>query len=370
MHKLHTQTPTAEAADINEYIPTANVEVAKNEAEAVAPASTSTAAEVGQNPSADEKILAGDLERNPLADARIVMVPPADLNPDPQSQKRYGVGASEGLRASIEDNNILTPLIVDRRTMTLIDGHSRHSVAGELGIELVPVIFVNGANSEAPIARNTYRDKTSEMRVREFIELVAIEKEKAKLRKRLKKEEREKVPKLGPSKSRDRAAAKSGLSATSLETGSDVVKAIDDFKAKGDMARANRLRDTLNKDGIKPAHDLAVEIGAIKIEKKKEVVVAAKGKPEAKKAAARHQGVGGAKAAGVVVPAPIANIPEAELDDSVDVHIAAIRGAAKFVRRADDAELSEDARGALGDAYHELRGALEEAGIILEVVLD
>lgn len=93
-----------------------------------------------------EAIAQGDasLQFDPLAqaDARLAMLPPSQIEPDPD-QPRKEVGDLEELKASIEEHGIIQPCIVsvigDDR-YRLIAGERRWTAATELGLKLIPCV--------------------------------------------------------------------------------------------------------------------------------------------------------------------------------------------------------------------------------------
>ncbi len=93
-----------------------------------------------------EAIAQGDasLQFDPLAqaEARLAMLPPSQIEPDPD-QPRKEVGDLEELKASIEEHGIIQPCIVsvigDDR-YRLIAGERRWTAATELGLKLIPCV--------------------------------------------------------------------------------------------------------------------------------------------------------------------------------------------------------------------------------------
>lgn len=97
-----------------------------------------------------ERIARGEGARplgfQPLADGadttRFLSVHPARIERDP-TQPRKDLGALDGLRASIEDQGILQPLIVaplDDQRFLLIAGERRLTAARQLGLSEVPIL--------------------------------------------------------------------------------------------------------------------------------------------------------------------------------------------------------------------------------------
>ncbi len=195
--------------------------------------------------------------------ARIHWVEPDKLHLNTLSDKIYGRDIPVALLASITENDIQAPLIVAKLSMTVISGNTRLRVAQQLSKEKVPVIFVETdltreEEQNLVLSHNVSRDKTNEMRAREFGCYLQIEKELARQRAATGRIAASKVPNLAPTKSRTIAADKVGASHGSLETGLKVVTTIDRLVADGKGAEAERLRKVLNENGYSPAKNLAV----------------------------------------------------------------------------------------------------------------
>jgi hypothetical protein len=353
MKKENTKKASAKAAEDRAVPGTA--EDINNEAEATAIAPTSVATEGVETPNATSEISEADLGDNHLAGASVVMVKTHDLKPNADSAKVYGDEVGEALEASIADEGIQTPLIVDRASGTVIDGSSRLKVATTLGIPFVPVIYVDDekTNGLAMVASNVAREKTLEVKVREFIVYEEQEKKENKLRRKLK----ESVPPVGPSKSRDRAAEKVGLSATHLEKGREIVKIIDHLFDCGDADRAKRLRATLNKDSIKTAQELATDFGLIMPKAEATPV----GKNEKNKKPEAAEGEAMEEVDRILVTEPVLNTTTASTAAS---HIAALKALAAWCGGDEASELCEEKKTALGDAFAAANKAMTDAGII------
>ena len=154
-------------------------------------------------------------------------------------------------------------MVVCKNGLKVISGNTRLRVAKELGITKVPVLFVeceltSEEEQNLVLSHNVAREKTNEMKVREYRCYLEIEKGQAKQRAAEGKKGPVKVPNLAPAKSRDVAADKVGGTHSSLQTGLKVVEAIDRLTADGRVAEAMRLRKVLNENGYSPAKNLAV----------------------------------------------------------------------------------------------------------------
>lgn len=206
------------------------------------------------------------------------------LIPHPVSKKLYGDTPSESLRKCIEHEGIHSPLIVTRETAHVLSGNSRLAVAKDLKIESVPVLYREEQLSEEEeieiiVSSNSGRDKTNEIKIREFQEYLRIEKPLALLRKTNARRGKNEVPILEPAKSRDRAAGKVGVSASSLETGIKVLEAMGKLTEGNHPAEAEELRQALNEQGFAPALNLAQEKGWHAVPAAKKVVKAPQADP-------------------------------------------------------------------------------------------
>lgn len=61
-------------------------------------------------------------------------------------------GVYERVRKDIEENGMLTPLLVQSQTYVIVDGHMRQQIAFDLGMESVPVILAEMSDDEAEFA--------------------------------------------------------------------------------------------------------------------------------------------------------------------------------------------------------------------------
>lgn len=89
---------------------------------------------------------------NRLEQLQIEYVPinslqPNDYNPNRQSEHEF-----ELLRRSITEDGFTQPIIVNRTDQKIVDGEHRWRMAGELGYETVPVVFVDYTEARRRIA--------------------------------------------------------------------------------------------------------------------------------------------------------------------------------------------------------------------------
>lgn len=353
MKKENTKKASAKAAE-DQAVP-GTAEDINNEAEATAIAPTSVATEGVETPNATSEISEADLgDNHHLAGQIVVMVKTHDLKPNADSTKVYGDEVCPRLEASIADEGIQTPLLVDRATGTVINGNSRLKVANKLGIPALPVIYTDGGDDPlAVVASNVARKKTLETKVREFNIFEEEEKKENKLHRKLKTS----VPPGEPSKSRHRAADKVGLGASHLEKGREIVKLIDQLLGSGDADRANLLRNKLNDDSIKAAQELAAEFGLI-TPKAEATPVGKKGKGGKSEGA---EGEATEEVDRVSVTEPVLNTTTAS---TAATHIAALKALTAWCGGDEASELDEEKKTALGDAFAAANKAMTDAGIV------
>lgn len=193
---------------------------------------------------------------------QVYWIEPDKLKTHPESERIYGTDISDELRASIATNGIRTPLIVAKGSMIVLSGNTRLKVALQDRTAKVPVVFVEGDSTEEAelglvLTHNVARDKTREMRAREYRAYLGIAKELAKQRASAPRGVAAEVQKFAPRKSREIAADKVGASHTSLDTGVKVVEAIDRLMDQGEKENAERLRKVLEEHGFSSAKNLA-----------------------------------------------------------------------------------------------------------------
>jgi len=82
----------------------------------------------------------------------IVMVPIADLRPNPKNRNRHSDEQIEQLAKIIEYQGFRIPLVVSNRSGLLIAGHGRLMAAKKAGMNVVPVIYQDFENESAEYA--------------------------------------------------------------------------------------------------------------------------------------------------------------------------------------------------------------------------
>lgn len=241
---------------------------------------------------------------------------PKDLKNHPLNQSIYADAPDEDFIASVRAFGVLSPLtILDDGTV--ISGHKRMQAARILKLKTVPVITRGGLAEDIDVREllihsNRGRERTKEVRAREYSALTEIAAERAARRQPVanfrpqktkpsdeKPEDSESAQifahwekdgrkreiheiytfadvdmcenatapaesgdppqKSGkPGRAADAAAAKVGMSRPTAEKAVEVVRQIDSAREAGDDAKAEELREALNTKGVAKAHRLAM----------------------------------------------------------------------------------------------------------------
>jgi hypothetical protein len=220
-----------------------------------------------ENPAGDHGTLCKLVEHSPTGNHslpdKVHWIEPHTLHAHPLSESIYGSDLPQSVLASVKEEGICSPLIVSKGKMQVISGSTRLKVAQKLNMKAVPVLFLDQQltseeEQDLLLKYNVTRDKTNEIRVREFKCYLEIEKGLAQHRVPVPKNDTAQVPNLAPKKSRDVAAEKVGASHSSLQNGLKAVEAIDRLTREGKFEDANRLRRVLNENGYSQAKNLAV----------------------------------------------------------------------------------------------------------------
>ena len=329
---------------------------------------------------AAETVDASDGGSNNGPQGEICFVDAAGLALNPLSESLYGADVPEALKDSIVEEGIASPIIVSRNSGRVLSGNTRLKIAKEFGVEKVPVIYIEGQLTDEEetnlvITCNIERAKTREMKTLEYRELLRIEKGMAISRRARKSADGEKVPNLEPGKSRDKAAAKIGVSASSLDTGLKVIEAMEKLKGEGNSEGANVLLTKLNEDGFSSALKCASENGwYIENGDAEQAGGGARGQANAKAKKPKDNvavgKTGGGKKTACVAVKSAAPKPDPELTQEEDAlqsaekHIEALE---EYLHKATIDRLSEAAKADLGKAIGRLNTAAVVAGINVSV---
>lgn len=171
---------------------------------------------------------------------------PKTLKPHPLSAAIYGESVRDELLESVRDEGVHNAILCAPGRL-MVSGHERCRAAIKAGIDKVPVIVDNGLTDPLNIERlvitsNTLsRERTTEQKAREFIELKRINEALAAKRHGRKGE--------GQGRSADIAAEQVGLSRNVAAQAEKVIEAIDSLPSK----KAEELRETLEEKGVAAA---------------------------------------------------------------------------------------------------------------------
>ncbi|MEI8312717.1 MAG: ParB N-terminal domain-containing protein, partial [Verrucomicrobiota bacterium] len=353
-----------------------------SETAAGATAAVSKANANDQAHDAAQTVGAAERVGNNIPQGKICVVDVAGLELNPLSETLYGADAPEPLKTSIEEEGVTSPLIIARCSGKVLSGNTRLKIAREVGVEKVPVVYIEGQLTEEEetnlvITCNIERAKTREMKTLEYRELLRIEKGLAIRRRARKSADGDKVPNLEPGKSRDKAAAKIGVSASSLDTGLKVIEAMEKLRRKGDPEGAEVLRTKLNDEGFSSALNCASDNGwhmenGDAAQAGEGAGVQANEKARDPKGEVAVVKAGGGKKAAKVAVKPVDQKPPPELSQdekdalkSAEEHIA---GLEEYLHKKTIDRLSEAAKADLGRAMGRLNTAAVLAGI--NVIVD
>jgi len=85
----------------------------------------------------------------PRTDLRVEHVPVESLVPWPGNPRIMSEGDQAKLRRSVERFGFVEPVVARRRDRVIVGGHQRWLVAKEMGLTIVPVVFVEVSEAEA-----------------------------------------------------------------------------------------------------------------------------------------------------------------------------------------------------------------------------
>jgi ParB/RepB/Spo0J family partition protein len=199
---------------------------------------------------------------------RVTEVALDNLEPHPLSTAIYGDEAAPELVASVREEGVLTPLLVNSANGRIVSGHTRYKACRLAKLSTAPVIYVSLTEEEEKlrlVTSNVARTKSNTQRTLEFNTLLEVYKAKARVG-----EKDESDATAGLAKSQDKAAAIVGIGASSLKKGAAVLTAAETLEAKGDKGGAEMLRKLLDGPrGFDPAFKAAVQMGVVDAPKKR-----------------------------------------------------------------------------------------------------
>jgi len=343
-----------------------------------------------QKTGTNEECIKNNIVNIPLS-PKIYWVETEKLQLNPLSDNIYGSDVPATLLASIKENDIRSPLIVSKSTMKVLSGNTRLRVAQQLSKEKIPVVFVEANLTEEDeqnliLSHNVARDKTNEMRVREYNCYLEIEKKLANQRRASPRSSTAKVQKFAPSKSREIAAEKVGVSHTSLETGVKVVQAIDSLLEQGQVDNAKRLRKVLEENGFSGAKNLAINQKWLSEADSKKTAKVRKStkstqKPSVEEQSASLKDLAQSQEALTETcqePPPDPTTPEsadlpqpllpAVATSEVELAFINMRAVKTFLDGVDVTKLTEDVRAKIGEEIGSINVAARVAGLTIKAV--
>lgn len=192
----------------------------------------------------------------------------------------YGNKPTAPLLASMTQNGVITPLIATRKN-EVISGNNRLGAAKQLNLQTVPVIYTDIEDPlevrEYVLETNRHRERTAEQKIKEFKAYKKIEAAKAKERQKTNSgtpnQLVENLTQADAGKSRDKAAARVGMSGVSLEKGEKVLDAITTMP-ESEAENAKKLIETLNNKSINAAFKAAKDLGLIQTAQKQKKAAA------------------------------------------------------------------------------------------------
>lgn len=225
------------------------------------------------------------MKAGPKTDAEIVMLPTDSLRKNLKNISIYGDAADQEFVDKVRRFGIRNPLKVANDRQTLIGGQRRWQSAKILKIKEIPCIVLDippdpsdPRFGEIALIDNEHREKTIEVKAREFAWWKEIESKLAADRKaetQAKPGEKvgaaKDVANLPPptnagkthendaGKAREKAADRVGMKPRTAEKAAEVVEKIDECEAAGETEKAEELRETLNTKSVSAAHKKATE---------------------------------------------------------------------------------------------------------------
>jgi hypothetical protein len=88
-------------------------------------------------------------------DLTVVLVPPAELMPNPLNPRRHPEAQRSSLRAALDELGWIAPVTVNTTTGNLVDGHARVEEALDAGAPAIPVIYVTLTEEQERLALAT-----------------------------------------------------------------------------------------------------------------------------------------------------------------------------------------------------------------------
>lgn len=214
-----------------------------------------------------------------------------ELKPHREQQRVYSDGPSKDLIESVREKGILTDIIITKDNV-IVSGFCRWAAARINKMTEVPVTIFESEDEldikEALVHFNKQRVKTKHQLACEAELLFEVEQDRAFRRKReaaskagqasgaSRRGETNEVKPVSPrsedGKTRDKVGEALGVSGPTAEGLVKVSKAIKEATAAGDTEKAEKLKETLETKGVKPAVQLINPEPEPRPEKKKDEV--------------------------------------------------------------------------------------------------
>lgn len=204
----------------------------------------------------------------------IIEVDLSKLRNHPLNIKVFGELQSDAdadqFTASIREHGVQSPIQItpDRGdgTHLILSGHRRRQAAAKCGHQSAPCIVREDADSPEQSdliwsEMNLQREMTVEQRARYYKEREAIEVMLAKQRQKMGKGN-SLTQEKAKGQAKDKAANAAKMSRKTAEKAVEVVEAIDELEAAGDVDQAEDIRETLNRESVAKAHRKAKEATA------------------------------------------------------------------------------------------------------------
>ena len=204
-------------------------------------------------------------------------LPLSEIIDHPQNAAIYGDEPGDDLVQSIKENGVINPVVVFYDSYLLcfvcLSGHRRRAAAAAAGLTDIPAIMLADDLGEwqqlrVIVEANRQREKTVEQLARETEVLHQVIRMEAAARKKAGKKQDSDLmdhDPQGQKKPRDdsmtEAAKTTGLGTRHYaESAIKVVGKMDELEARGEVEKAEKLRQTLNTKSVRKAAEMAEQI--------------------------------------------------------------------------------------------------------------
>lgn len=80
------------------------------------------------------------------------LVVPSDVLANPANARRHGGAQRDAMRGSLDELGWISPIVINTRTDTLVDGHMRCEEAISAGVPVIPAVYVDLSVEEERLA--------------------------------------------------------------------------------------------------------------------------------------------------------------------------------------------------------------------------